>query len=164
MSTEGTNLSAYEKENYPGVASFRIGIVASLWNNDITDNLLDGAKNTLLEHGLISKNITVVRTPGSFELPLAAQMLFQQKELDAVICLGSVIKGETDHFHFVCNAVSLGIKDVSLKFGKPVIFGVLTDNTKQQALDRSGGKHGNKGVEAAVTALKMVALQNRLNS
>lgn len=162
MSTQGNNLSAYEKENYKGVASFRIGIVASLWNNDITDNLLEGAKNALLDNGVVSKNITTVRTPGSFELPLAAQILFQQKELDAVICLGSVIKGETDHFHYVCNAVSLGIKDVSLKFGKPVVFGVLTDNTKQQAIDRSGGKHGNKGVEAAITALKMIALQNKL--
>ena len=102
--------------------------------------------------------------PGSFELALGAQFLLEYNDLDAVICLGSVIQGETKHFDFVCEGTVLGIKDVSLKYNKPVIFGVLTDNTLQQAIDRSGGKHGNKGTEAAVTAIKMVALQKELQS
>ena len=109
------------------------------------------------------KEIEIYNVPGSFELSLGAQFLLEYSEIDAVICLGSVVQGETKHFDFVCEGTALGIKDVSLKYNKPVIFGVLTDNTIQQAIDRSGGKHGNKGIEAAITAIKMVALQKTIS-
>ena len=110
----------------------------------------------------LEENITVKFIPGTFELPLAAQTMFEKTKVDAVICLGSVIQGETKHFDFVCEGAALGIKDVALKYNKPTIFGVLTDNNEQQAIDRSGGKHGNKGDEAAVTAIKMVDFQQKL--
>lgn len=140
------------------------GIVVSEWNREITDNLLDGATSTLLSNDAEEKSIHIRHVPGSFELPLGAQYFFEYTNVDAVICLGSVIRGETPHFDYICQTVSQGIKDVALKYGKPVIFGVLTDENMQQAKDRSGGKHGNKGDEAAVTAIKMVALQQELRN
>ena len=128
----------------------------------ITFNLLKGAKSTLIKYGLKEENLIIEQVPGSYELVLGAQLILESKSPDAVICLGCVIQGQTKHFDFVCEAVSQGIKDVSLKYNIPVIFGVLTDNNKQQSIDRSGGKLGNKGDEAAVTAIQMVDLQKRL--
>lgn len=159
MATVNKNLSDYDAASIPDGASMKIAIVVAEWNEQITQGLLIGAYNTLLKHNVAKENIVIQYVPGSFELPLGAQTLLEKTTLDAVICLGSVIQGETKHFDFVCNATALGIKDVTLKYNKPVIFGVLTDNTMQQAIDRSGGKHGNKGDEAAITALKMVAFQ-----
>jgi len=156
------NLSGYDKNSIPDATRMVFGIVVSEWNQDITFGLLNGAYGTLEGHGVLKDNIIVKSVPGAFELPLGAQSLFEKTNVDAVICLGSVIQGETKHFDFVCEATAMGIKDVALKYNKPVIFGVLTDNTLQQAIDRSGGKLGNKGVEAAVTAIKMVDFQHNL--
>lgn len=163
MATAGKNLSDYNKELIPDAAAMRFGIVVSEWNDKITDGLLEGATKALLKNGCSKENLLIEYVPGTFELPLGAQFILESKKVDAVICIGSVIQGETKHFDFVCEGATQGIKDVGLKFGIPVIFCVLTDNTEQQAIDRSGGKHGNKGVEAAVTAIKMVALKSRLN-
>ncbi|MEX2379922.1 MAG: 6,7-dimethyl-8-ribityllumazine synthase [Vicingaceae bacterium] len=162
MATANKNLSDHDPNQVPDASGMHIGIVVSEWNEQITSNLLAGAKKVLLKYGLEEENLTVKHVPGSFELPTAAQFLLEYTDVDAVICLGCVIQGETKHFDFVCQGVSQGIKDVSLKYNKPVIFGVLTDNTLQQSIDRSGGKHGNKGEEAAVSAIKMVALNNSL--
>ncbi|MCO6498886.1 MAG: 6,7-dimethyl-8-ribityllumazine synthase [Vicingus serpentipes] len=162
MATANNNLSNYDKNTVPDASTMSFGIVVAEWNDKITSGLLKGAYNTLLANGGQEKNIIIKHIPGSFELPLAAQSLLEKKQLDAIICLGSVIQGETKHFDFVCEAVSQGIKDVSLKYNKPVIFGVLTDNTLQQAIDRSGGKHGNKGDEVAITAIKMVDFQKNI--
>lgn len=134
----------------------KFGIVVSEWNDQVTESLFTGAVETLLRHGVKKENIFRKNVPGSFELTLGAQWLAEIKEIDAVICLGCVIQGETRHFDFICDAVAHGITNVGLKFNKPVIFGVLTPDTLQQALDRSGGKHGNKGDEAAITAIKML--------
>jgi 6,7-dimethyl-8-ribityllumazine synthase len=137
-------------------------VCLSEWNANITDNLLQGAYDTLIENGAKEENIIVKRVPGTYELSLASQLMFENTSVDSVVAIGSVIQGETKHFDFVCEAVSQGIKDVNLKYNKPAIFCVLTDNTLQQAIDRSGGLHGNKGVECAVAAIKMVALKNEL--
>lgn len=134
----------------------RIGIVVSEWNDQITDSLLAAAHQVLVNHNAKAKNIIVKYVPGSFELPLGAQYLASEKNIDAVICLGCVIQGETRHFDFICEAVANGISNVALKFNKPVIFGVLTTNNLQQALDRAGGKRGNKGEEAANSVVKML--------
>jgi len=163
VATANTNLSEYDISTIPNGADFRIGIVVSEWNSSITFNLLKGAEETLLKHGVKKENISIHLTPGSFELPLGAQFLLENGNIDGVVALGSVIQGETKHFDFVCNGVAQGIKDVSLKYNKPVIFGVLTDNNMQQAEDRSGGKHGNKGIECAVACLKMIKFQKTLN-
>lgn len=160
MATVNKNLSDYDISSIPSAKEMVFGIVVSEWNHKITSGLLNGAYSTLIKNGALEQNIYVKNIPGSFELPLAAQTLLEKEiNIDAIICLGSVIQGETKHFDFVCNATALGIKDVSLKYNKPVVFGVLTDNTLQQAIDRSGGKHGNKGDEAAITAIKMVDFQ-----
>ncbi|MDA9066697.1 6,7-dimethyl-8-ribityllumazine synthase [Flavobacteriales bacterium] len=162
MATANTNLSEYDKELIPNASSMSFGIVVSEWNANITDNLLQGAYDTLIENGAKEENIIVKRVPGTYELSLASQLMFENTSVDSVVAIGSVIQGETKHFDFVCEAVSQGIKDVNLKYNKPAIFCVLTDNTLQQAIDRSGGLHGNKGVECAVAAIKMVALKNEL--
>jgi 6,7-dimethyl-8-ribityllumazine synthase len=162
MATVNNNLSDYDINSVPDASKMVFGIVVSEWNEKITKGLLNGAYNTLLKHGATEDNVTVKFVSGAFELPLGAQTFFEKTNVDAVICLGSVIQGETKHFDFVCEGTAMGIKDVSLKYNKPTIFGVLTDNTEQQAIDRSGGKHGNKGDEAAVTAIKMVAFQKEL--
>jgi 6,7-dimethyl-8-ribityllumazine synthase len=155
------NLSAYNIETVPNAQDMRFGIVVSEWNEKITSGLLSGAKTTLLKHGAKEENITIITVPGAFELPLGAQTLLEHTDVAGVICLGCVIQGETKHFDFVCQGVTKGIVDVSINYGKPVIFGVLTDNTEQQSIDRSGGKLGNKGDEAAVTAIKMIDLQRK---
>lgn len=162
MATVNNNLSEYDINSVPDASKMVFGIVVSEWNEKITKGLLNGAYATLLKHGAKEDNIIVKFLPGAFELPLGAQTMFEKTNVDAVICLGSVIQGETKHFDFVCEGAALGIKDVSLKYNKPAIFGVLTDNNEQQAIDRSGGKHGNKGDEAAVTAIKMVYFQQNL--
>ena len=162
MATEGKNLSAYSREETPSAAPYTFGVVVSEWNEKITDGLANGAVDTLKSLGASEENIHFHFVPGSYELPIGAQMLIEGKKLDAVIAIGSVIQGETKHFDFVCEAAAQGVKDVSLKTGVPVIFCVLTDNNMQQAIDRSGGKHGNKGVEAAVAAVKMAHLRNNL--
>ena len=157
MATINNNLSDYNLEEIPNSEGLRFAVIVSEWNNHITDNLFKGAEEALLNCGVKENDIVRIDVPGSFELVYGAK-LASEYNYDAIICIGSVIKGETDHFDFVCNAVSLGIKDLNLQLNIPVIFGVLTDNIEQQAIDRSGGKHGNKGVEAAITAIKMAHL------
>ena len=157
-----TNLSDYDPTAVPDGKEYKIGIVAAEWNPEVTDALLKGAVDTLKEHGVEKNNITVRRVPGTFELSSAADMMLHHCDLDAVICIGCVIQGETRHFEFICQAVSQGVTNVALKHRRPVIFSVLTTDNTQQALDRAGGKHGNKGVEGAITALKMVAFRQSL--
>ncbi len=141
-----------------------IGIVVSEWNPSITKALLKGALSVLKKNGVQEKSITISHVPGSFELPLAAQLLEEKNHPDAIICLGCVIKGETTHYDYICSAVSQGIMQLNLKFSKPFIFGVLTCNDNQQAMDRAGGIMGNKGEEAAHTALAMVALKKEITT
>ena len=161
MATELKNLSDQQIDQSFDFKSCKVGIAVSEWNGEITRALRDGALVFLLKAGVPEVNVVIKDVPGSFELPLAAQFMLEAGEVDGVICLGSVIRGETDHFTFVCNAVSQGVKDVCLKYNKPVIFGVLTDDTLEQAKARSGGQHGNKGVEAAAAVLKMIALNEQ---
>jgi len=158
MATKNQNLSDYDKSTIPNAKDFRFGIVVSEWNSNITEAMFKGAYDTLIAHGTLSKNIIHWQVPGSFELIYGSKKM-QEQYVDAIIAIGSVIQGETKHFDFVCEAVSQGIKDLNVKGDIPVIFCVLTDNTMEQALDRSGGKHGNKGVEAAIAAIKMAALR-----
>jgi len=157
MASNLKNLGDHSNKNMASVKNNKIGIVVSEWNDQITDSLLSATHEVLSAHGAKPKNIIIKYVPGSFELPLAAQYLASQKDIDAVICLGCVIQGETRHFDFICDAVANGITNVGLKYNKPVIFGVLTTNNLQQALDRAGGKHGNKGEEAGITAVKMLS-------
>lgn len=162
MATENKNLSEYT--DLPKVnEKWRIAIVKAEWNQEITDGLYDGAMSLLVNAGMSGNSIESLTVPGSYELPLGAQWAIDKYDVDAVICLGSVIRGETSHFDYVCQAVSQGIKDVSLGYGLPVIFGVLTDDNIEQSRARSGGKHGNKGTEAAFTALKMLHLRDSID-
>jgi len=158
MATEFRNLSEYNKDFVPNGADFKVGIVVSEWNDVVTLNLLKGAKDTLIENGVPEEQIIVKFVPGAFELPMGAQLMFENSFVDAVIAIGSVIQGETKHFDFVCDGATHGIMNVGLKYNKPTIFCLLTDNNMQQAVDRSGGKHGNKGIECAVACLKMISL------
>ena len=160
MST--TNLSDYDPSKVEDAGEMRFGIVVSDWNQEITWALLKGAVNTLKKHGAAEKNIVIKHVPGSFELTLGAQFLAEYDDLDAVICIGCVIQGETPHFTYICQGVTQGITQLNMEYNIPFIFGVLTTNTQQQAIDRSGGIHGNKGDEAAVTAIKMAALQREM--
>ncbi len=156
MATTLKNLSEYSGKNIADIAGKRFAIVVAEWNAQVTEALFEGAHRTLLKEGARAENIIRKNVPGSFELTLGAQWLAERPDIDAVLCLGCVIQGETRHFDFICNAVAHGLTDVGLKFNKPVIFGVLTPNTLEQALDRAGGRHGNKGDEAAITAIKML--------
>ncbi|MFN8353509.1 MAG: 6,7-dimethyl-8-ribityllumazine synthase [Spirosomataceae bacterium] len=156
MSSINKNLSDFSTEGLITVSDKRFALIVAEWNDQVTGALYDGAYKTLIESGALPKNVLRYNVPGSFELPTAAQWAAQQDAIDAVICLGCVIQGETRHFDFICQAVAMGITEVALKYNKPVIFGVLTPDTLQQALDRAGGKHGNKGDEAAITAVKML--------
>lgn len=158
MATENKNLSAYDKTTIPNAKSLRFGIVVSEWNENITEGLYKGAVDALLDCGAVSENIVRWNVPGSFELTYGCKKMLSTQKIDAVIAIGSVIRGETSHFDFVCSATAQGIKDLNIQFDIPVIFCVLTDNTLQQAIDRSGGKHGNKGSEAAIAAIKMAML------
>ncbi len=157
MATANKNLSHYDKATIPNAKDFRFGIVVSEWNDSITEGLFQGAWDALLDCGVSNLNIVRWNVPGSFELIYGCKKM-QEQNVDAVIAIGSVIQGETKHFDYVCEAVSQGIKDLNVLHNTPVVFCVLTDNTLQQAIDRSGGKHGNKGTEAAIAAIKMAAL------
>jgi len=160
MATASKNLSEYDKNKIPNAKNFRFGIVVSEWNESITNNLFQGAFDTILDCGGIKENIVRWNVPGSFELVYGSKKIIEAYDmLDAVIAIGSVIQGETRHFDFVCEAVSQGIKDLNVQGDIPVIFCLLTDNTYQQAVDRSGGVHGNKGAEAAIAAIKMAQLR-----
>ena len=159
MATANRNLSEYNKEFIPNGADFKIGIVVSEWNENVTLNLLKGAKETLLENGVQENNIIIRFVPGAFELPLGCQFICESTNVDGVIAIGTVIQGETKHFDFVCDGATQGIKDVNLKYNTPISFCLLTDNTLQQSIDRSGGKYGNKGVECAIACLKMIKLK-----
>ncbi|GGZ62047.1 MULTISPECIES: 6,7-dimethyl-8-ribityllumazine synthase [Mesonia] len=160
MATAGKNLSAYDKNTIPNAKDFRFGIVVSEWNDDITENLFQGAFDVWIENGVLKENIVRWNVPGSFELIYGCKKMQESFEmLDAIVAVGNVIQGETKHFDFVCEGVTQGIKDLNIQSDIPVIFCVLTDNEKQQSIDRSGGKHGNKGAEAAVAAIKMAQLR-----
>lgn len=156
-----TNLSYYDKDTIPNAKQFRFGIVVSEWNPEITQNLHKGAIETLINCGATKENIVSWDVPGSFELVYGCKKMIETEKLDAIIAIGNVIKGETKHFDFVCDGVTQGIVDLNIKYNTPVIFCVLTDNTKQQSIDRSGGKLGNKGIECAVAAIKMAVIKNK---
>lgn len=158
MATENKNLSQYDKSALPDARKMRFGLVVSEWNVEITESLFRGARETLIDCGVDPDNITRWNVPGSFELPFGCRKMINSSPQDAVIAIGSVIRGETRHFDFVCEAVAQGIKDLNVQTDTPVIFCVLTDDTQEQAKARSGGRHGNKGIEAAVAAIKMASL------
>lgn len=156
MSTQLKNLSDFSHTTVPSGANYKFGIIVAEWNAEITGSLYNGALKTLLANGVAEENIISLSVPGSFELTGGAEILLSKRsDIDAVICLGCVIQGDTKHFDFICDAVAQGITNVGIKYSKPVIFGVLTTNNLEQAQDRAGGKHGNKGDEAAITAIKM---------
>ena len=158
MATALTNLSVYNKEEIPNAKNLRFGIVVSAWNDNITEQLFKGAYAALLDCGAKGSNIIRWDVPGSFELVFGSKKMVQTQNVDAVIAIGSVIRGETSHFDYVCGATAQGIKDLNVSLDVPVIFCVLTDDTLQQSIDRSGGKHGNKGIEAAIAAIQMAVL------
>ena len=158
MATALSNLSDYKAEDVPNANGLRVGLVVSQWNKEITHALYKGAVETLSSHGVQDQDMITFNVPGSFELPFGASKMIDKYVPDAVIVIGSVIQGETKHFDFVCQATAQGVMDLNIQTQVPVIFCVLTDNTLQQAQDRSGGKHGNKGVEAAVAAIQMANL------
>jgi 6,7-dimethyl-8-ribityllumazine synthase len=155
------NLSKYDINTVPNAEGMRIGIVVSEWNNDITEAMYNGVFDVLIKHGVKKNDIIKDYVPGTFELTYGAKRIAEYSKVDAVIVLGCVIQGETRHFDFICQGVTKGITDLNIKMNLPIIFGVLTTANKQQALDRAGGKHGNKGAEAAVTAIKMIAFCRR---
>jgi 6,7-dimethyl-8-ribityllumazine synthase len=156
------NLSDYDSAKIPNGKGMRIGIVVAEWNWEVTGSMAQGAINTLVKHGVQSEDIIVDFVPGSFELTLGGQLMAETGRFDAIILIGCVIQGETRHFDFICQGVTQGATDLNLKFDIPFIFGVLTTNNQQQAIDRAGGVHGNKGDEAALTAMKMIDLKQRL--
>lgn len=158
MATENKNLSVYDKTKIPNAKQLRFGIVVSEWNHEITEALYQGAQDALVDCGALPENVVRWNVPGSFELTFGCKKMITGQQVDAVIAIGSVIRGETSHFDFVCSATAQGIKDLNVAYDVPVIFCVLTDNTLQQAQDRSGGRHGNKGTEAAIAAIQMAVL------
>lgn len=158
MATENKNLSQYDKNSLPNIKEKRFGIVTSQWNFNVTDNMRKGAVETLLDCGCQEQNIIQWSVPGSFELVNGAKRMLSNDYLDAIIVIGCIIQGETKHFDFVCHGVTQGIAYLNATQNTPVIFCVLTDNNMEQSLERSGGKHGNKGIEAAVAAIQMCYL------
>ena len=162
MSTKNKNLSEHNPLVGVNPNKFRIGIVVSEYNEGITSALRKGCIETLKKYGVKEKNIFVELVPGAYELPLAAKWMYEKKKANAVIALGCVIKGDTDHDIYINNAVSQALMNLSLQTNSPFVFGVITPNNLQQAKDRAGGKHGNKGVECAVAALKMLSLKKKL--
>jgi len=162
MATSLKNLSDYNIESIPNAKGMKFGIIVAEWNTEITEALYKGAHDTFIKHGVNEDDIVKKYVPGTFELTLGAQSVAEYTDVDAVIVLGCVIQGETRHFDFICQGITQGITDLNIKYNKPFIFGVLTTDNQQQAIDRAGGKHGNKGDEAAYTAIKMVALQQSL--
>lgn len=161
MATENKNLSHYDKQAIPNTKDLRFGIVVSEWNEQITNGLFKGAFEALVDNGVHENDIVHWKVPGSFELIYGCKKMVETQKVDAVIAIGAVIQGETKHFDFVCQGVTQGIKDLNIKYDIPVVFCVLTDNTLQQSIDRSGGKHGNKGTEAGITAIKMAGLRKK---
>ncbi|TNE59290.1 MAG: 6,7-dimethyl-8-ribityllumazine synthase [Bacteroidetes bacterium] len=159
MASALKNLSAYDESTIPDAGDMTFGIVVSEWNAEVTHALYQGCYDTLVKHGARPDKIFTVQVPGAFELPAGARILNGQQKLDVCICLGCVIKGATNHNEYINQAVAQGLTNLSIASGKPFIFGVLTPNTEEQAMERAGGKHGNKGVEAAVTAIRMAALK-----
>ena len=158
------NLSYYDESSIPNAEGLRFGIVVSEWNPKITEGLYKGAHQTLIDNGVAPEDILRMNVPGSFELTFSASFLGETTDVDAIITLGSVIQGETKHFDFVCQGVSNGITQLNIALDIPVIFGLLTDNTLQQAIDRSGGKLGNKGIECAIAAIKMASINQILRA
>lgn len=158
MSSANKNLSEFSTDGLPDVSQKSFAVIVAEWNSEVTEALFDGAYQTLLANGVKQENIVRANVPGSYELSFAAQIYAQKSTIDAVIAIGCVIQGETKHNDYINHAVAQGLTNVALKYNKPVIFGVLTPNNQEQALDRAGGKHGNKGDEAAITAIKMLAL------
>lgn len=161
MTTKQTNLSYYDPQTVPSGSGKSIAIVVSDWNRTVTDKLLQGAYETLLKFGVKSEDIIIDHVPGSFELSYGAKVMIENCKPDSVIVLGCVIQGETPHFKYVCNSVTEGTTRLNLKYDVPVIFGLLTTNNIEQAKERAGGRHGNKGDEAAITALRMIEFQSR---
>jgi 6,7-dimethyl-8-ribityllumazine synthase len=161
MATALKNLSDCNHEDVPSAKDMRFAIVVSEWNTEITNELLKGAYNTLIQHGANPNNIKVDFVPGSFELTSGARMVAEAGTFDAVICLGCVIQGETRHFDYICQGITYGLTQLNVNYDIPFILGVLTTDNLQQAKDRAGGKHGNKGDETAITAIKMIALRRR---
>ena len=161
MATKNTNLSNYDSSKLPDASNFRFGLVVSEWNSKITEGLLNGVLNTFSDCNVLVSNVVIIHVPGSFELIFGSKKM-QEQQVDVVIAIGCVIQGETQHFNFVCDGVTQGIKDLNVLNDVPVVFCVLTDNSLQQSIDRSGGKHGNKGVEAAITAIKMAHLNSKM--
>lgn len=162
MASKLKNLSKHNAQGIPSALGMKFGIIASEWNTEITESMVKAAQDTLIAYGATKKNIITKYVPGSFELTFGAQLLADYTNVDAVLCIGCVIQGETRHFDFICEGIANGITQLNIDYGIPFIFGVLTTNTMLQAKERAGGKHGNKGVEAAVTAIKMVALQHEM--
>ena len=156
------NLSLYDLESVPSAKNMKFGIVVAEWNYEITGALAQGAIDTLVKHGANEKDIILKHVPGTFELTLGGQFMAEYSEVDAIILIGCVIQGDTRHFDFICDSVTQGTTELNMKYNKPFIFGVLTTNNEQQSIDRAGGKLGNKGDEAAVTAIKMVAFQKEM--
>lgn len=161
MATAYQNLSSYDASKVPNGTDMKIGIVVSEWNEQITGAMLEGACKTLLKHGVKQENILVDYVPGSFELVFGSKHMVENQEIDAVIVIGCVIRGETPHFDYVCQGVTQGIADMNIRYDIPFIFGLLTNDTMQQSIDRAGGIHGNKGDECAVTAIKMIDFYRR---
>ncbi len=162
MATANKNLSDYNPDTIPDASVFKFGIVVSEWNHEVTGAMLEAARSTLLKQGAKPENIMITYVPGSFELTLGAQLMARNREVDAVICLGCIIQGETRHFDFICHSVMQGLTQLNIQHNLPFVFGVLTTQNLQQAMDRAGGKHGNKGDEAAVTAIKMAYLKKEM--
>ena len=153
-----TNLSTYDEESIGNISEFKFAFVVADWNPEITHSMFNAAKETLIKHGADEQNLSTIQVPGTFELPSAARIIAKRDSPDVIICIGCVIKGETAHNEYISNAVAQGLVQLSLVSGIPCIFGVLTPNTMDQAIDRAGGKYGNKGVEAAITAIRMAEL------
>ncbi len=163
MATAHVNLSEFDLNKIPDAAGMSIGLVVAEWNKEITEALYQGAYDTLLAAGCAEDNITRIDVPGTFELVYGAKLLCEKEEFDAIIVIGTVIQGETKHFDYVCQGVTYGVQELNLSYESPVIFCVLTDNNIEQSRARSGGKHGNKGVECAVAAIKMAALRDSVS-
>ncbi len=163
MATAGVNLSAYNLSELPDTSGMNFGIAVAEWNSEITEALYQGAVETLLKTGTPEAQITRINVPGSFELVFGAKLLCEKDLFDAIIVIGCVVQGETRHFDFVCHGVTQGVQDLNVKYDTPVIFCVLTDNNMEQSKARAGGKHGNKGVECAISAIKMAALRRILH-
>lgn len=164
MASALKNLSSYDENRISDSKGKRFGIVVADWHAEITHSLYEGCFETLLKHGVKEEDIFLSQVPGAFELTVAAKMLLSHQKVDAVICIGCVIQGETKHNDYINNAVALGLTTLGISSGVPCIYGVLTPNTEQQAKDRAGGKHGNKGIEAAITAIRMAALKDNLST